>query len=605
MASRRARAKAALSALAVALTVGGCVSMPSGGPVRPYSITQSVGGQPQNYPQIYPPPPGNGWTPEQIVQGFITASAAFGDRQQVANQYLTPEASRHWMPSWGAIVYRTGPDVGPRQVTKRDAHGKPTQATVTISGEVQANLTSHGSYVVPSASAPEGVPGGPQVFTLVTRAGQWRISSAPKQLLLNSVLFQDDYQLRNLYFFDPNGRVLVPDPVYVPLQATSAALLDGLVDDLISPPPNDWLTNAGATKTAFAPGTRRIGDVTLDGGAATVNLGGAIGKAPSQVLRQVYAQLYWTLTGTGQGGPPVQSVQVNLNGKPWSPPEAQENPVQPPSDFNPATGATRTFYYVDRAGYLVRRDGVSAKPARITKVGSKVTQLAVSPDGQSVALLRGDTLFTGPIAGKLVRQLGSGYLSVSWDPEGNLWAAENDQIVMLPGAGRAGGAAGQPRQRLGVTVTSPEGRVLGPFTALRIAPDGVRVALVSNGTSLGFGAISGPSATAQGKPEIVLSPFFVSGTATFTAVSWYGPDNVVTLGDQGPQQPPVVTEYPVSGGTPTNIQGETGMTTLTVSDNNALVAGLKNGGLLTDGSLTGAWTQLADSEDGTLPAYPG
>ena len=46
---------------------------------------------------------------------------------------------------------------------------------------------------------------------------------APPYLLLTSDSFQYDYQLRNLYFFDPTDSYLVPDPVYVPLQATPPA----------------------------------------------------------------------------------------------------------------------------------------------------------------------------------------------------------------------------------------------------------------------------------------------------------------------------------------------------------------------------------------------
>ena len=52
--------------------------------------------------------------------------------------------------------------------------------------------------------------------------GQWRIAVAPSALLLTSDSFQNDYQPTKLYFFDPAGRILVPDPVYVPLQAGPA-----------------------------------------------------------------------------------------------------------------------------------------------------------------------------------------------------------------------------------------------------------------------------------------------------------------------------------------------------------------------------------------------
>ena len=198
-----------------------------------------------------------------------------------------------------------------------------TQAQVTVTGTVQANLS--GSRQLTRLRRPRNR-WIPPTFQLTKFDGQWRISQAPSELLLTSDLFKYDYQLRNLYFFDPNGHFLVPDPVYVPLQTTPSDLMNGLVHDLIAPPP-DWLSR-GATRTAFPLGTKRIGDVTLTGGTAAVNLGGAITKAQTPVLQQVSAQLWWTLSGSGQGGPAVQSIEVSQNGKPWIPLNSDENPVQ-------------------------------------------------------------------------------------------------------------------------------------------------------------------------------------------------------------------------------------------------------------------------------------
>src|SRR5450756_3258523 len=73
---------------------------------------------------------------------------------------------------------------------------------------------------------------------------------------------------------------LVPDPVYVPLQATPADLMNGLVYDLVKPQ-KDWLSG-GATRTAFPAGTTfpagptSIGAVTIEGVTAVVNLGGCL-----------------------------------------------------------------------------------------------------------------------------------------------------------------------------------------------------------------------------------------------------------------------------------------------------------------------------------------
>jgi hypothetical protein len=595
-----------LGALIVATLTAGCVSMPGSGAVKSYTITQGPGSQSQPFSQIYPNPPGNNWKPDQIVQGFLTASASFANAQQVAREYLTPEESRAWTPNWSAVVFSNDPTV--RSVPYLSA-GQRNQATVTVTGTVQANLSGSGSYAVPSAKAQEGQQ--PFTFKLVKSKsnGQWRISQAPRELLLTSDLFNYDYQLRNLYFFDPSGRFLVPDPVYVPKRATPVDLMDGLVHDLITPPPGDWLSSSGATKTAFPAGTKPIGDVTLDGGTAAVNLGGAITKASTPVLQQVSAQLWWTLSGSGQGGPTVQSVEVSRNNKPWNPPNSDENPVQRLPLYSPPTGTSTVFYYLDGAGNLWSQNGIQAKPVKVAHVGTGYSQIAVSPqlpDGRYVAALRGGSLFIGPLGGKLSKREGAGYTAMSWDPAGSLWATTNGQIVMLPGAA-------SPRQPAGLPVdvsVSPDGGslVAGPFTGIRIAPDGVRVAIIA-GSTLDFGAIvSQPGQPGQpraraGQPvvDIVPSPFSVTGApgTTFRAVTWYGADNVITLGNPGP----TLTEYPVDGGTSTSIPAEAGIESITASSESALIAGLARGGIAADASLTGSWANIEGT--GISPVYPG
>jgi hypothetical protein len=540
---------------------------------------------------MYAQPPGNGWSPEGIVNGFLTASASFANRQQVAREYLTPKASREWNPSWSATVYSNGPTVTQTAFPAKD------QATVTVSGNVQANLSGYGSYAVPQAKAQGVAP----TFDLVKLNGQWRISSAPQELLLTSDVFKDDYQLKNLYFFDPNSKFLVPDPVYVPLQATPSDLMNGLVHDLIAPPP-DWLSR-GATKTAFPPGTTALGDVTLAGLTATVNLGGAIAKASAPVMEQVSSQLYWTLVGSGQGAPPVQSVQVDLNNKPWIPQDSGDNPVQHVPQYNPPTGASSVFYYLDTAGNLWDHDATQGKAGKVGRIGTGFSQIAVSPDHRFIAALRAGSVFIGPVGGKLAKRDGAGYTTMSWDPADDLWATTGDQIVMLRGAADPAQPLGQQVPASVVTCTADEcNPVGGQYSSLRVAPDGVRMALIIDGTELYFGAIvSQPGGRAgQGTIKIVLSPFYVTTSAsnTFDAVTWYGPDNVITLGGPGS----ALTEYPVDGGSSTAITAEPRTQSISASWGSALIAGLPKGTMAADASLTGSWMA---AESGVSPVYPG
>lgn len=580
------------------LSVAGCVSMPAAGPVQSYPMTQASSAQNQTYVQLQPQPPGPGWNPQQIVEGFLAASASFGNYAQVAQQYLTPGEQQNWKANWSALVYKTGPYV---ESPKYPSAAKDsTTATVHIKGSIQASLTGNDNYsAVPSASSQGGVSYSPAPFQLQKVQGQWRISSAPQELLLTSNSFMNDYQLRNLYFFDPAGRFLVPDPVYVPLEATPGTpLMNGLVRDLIAPP-HDWLSE-GATKTAFPAGTK-LSSVEFNGATAVVNLTGTtIAKADGLTKQEILAQLLWTLRGAVQGGQAVQSVEVQVNGKSWT-----SDPVQQPSKYQPAAGASPKYYYVDSAGYLTSRSG--GRSDRLAKIGTGYSQIAVSRDGHYVAALRGTSLYAGIIGKPLVRQ-GSGYLSMSWDVNDDLWASTNTQIVMF----RSAADARQPLgQKVPVTVVPNSNPIELPYTDIKVAPDGVRVAIVMDSSYLTFGAVSG----LQGpNPQISLSTVQYSAappsqsdaaTASFTALSWYGPDKVVALSTPGP----VVTEYPVSGGTPTPIPADPSMQTVAASSGEPLIAGLPAGQMASDASPAGSWMPVTDKNDvpahGSAPTYPG
>jgi hypothetical protein len=584
---------AVAGALLAAAGAAGCVSMPTGGPVLSYPVTQGPDAQNQPYVQIVPQPPRRGWSPTQVVQGFLSASASFGDYQGIAQAYLTPTYRPLWTKNWSAIVYKSGPAVkGP---AKLPAASSKAPVTVQVTGQQQATLQGNGSYSVPSAADPGDPSAGPPSFQLVRVGGQWRISRAPQQLLLTSDSFANDYQLRNLYFYDPTLRYLVPDPVYVPLQDNSEDLMNGLVQDLNSPPP-DWLSQNRATRTALPAGTK-LRSVTISGVTAVVNLTGSITKATPEIMEHVSAQLLQTLADTGQAVPSghvIQSIEVQRDGHPWSP-SGKGSPVQPAKKT--ATASASPFYFVDSAGYLDRQQGANGKPVRGLRIGAGVTAIAVSPNKTYLAVLRGRTLYTGLIDGPLTKQ-GTDYQSVSWDHYDDLWASAGDQVVLFRGTAHSKRALSQ-QSFVGVT---PLGRsaLAGQVTVLRVAPDGVRVALVLDGQVLCVGAISGRQGPT---PQITLSQVQLkplNGATAFTGLSWYGQDDVITLAGPGP----VVTEYPVSGGSPSpvSLPVDSGMRSITATSGSMLIAGLPAGHMAADASPTRPWTALGS---GNAPAYPG
>jgi hypothetical protein len=599
---RRPSARRALAALLVAVglsvATAGCVSMPGGGPVLPYPVTQGADPQNQNYYQPVPSPPPQNASPSEIVAGFLAAGASFAGQQQVAREYLTPQASRQWKPGWSATVYKDGPNVSP------PAAGRGT-ASVTVSGTPQANLSTYGGYAVASETKAKTYK-----YDLVkNHDGQWRISNAPDTLLLTSSEFGIDYQLADLYFFDPSRHYLVPDPVYVPLQATQGALVNGLVQDLINQP-IDWLGEgeAGytATYTAFPKHTTLQGAVTVDGGTASVNLTGpGLSRASLTMKEQISAQLLCTLTGACQGQQQqVKSVALYIDGKPfWPPGTSLDNPVQHQAQFQPAaTSQDHGLYYLTASGELELQRSMQDKPVAVASIGTGYSSLAVSPDGKYLAALRKGKLYTGQVgdASLQSRDGGTGITSLSWDSNDNLWIVNSMGASVLTAT--PGKQASPP---VSIYSSSYPNNSCGSnpddVTALRVAPDGVRVAIVYGGSqeTLAFGAIARSGSASQPLILINLSPFFVcKPSGAFTSLSWYGTDDVVALGDNGS----TVTDYPVNGGTATTMQGPQGVTTSISANATWGLVAAGHGTVSTAASLSSAWESL---RSGLSPAFPG
>jgi hypothetical protein len=236
-------------------------------------------------------------------------------------------------------------------------------------------------------------------------------------------------------------------------------------------------------------------------------------------------------------------------------------------------------------------------------IGTDFQQIAVSPSGKYVAALRDNVLYTAPLGDPLVKR-GAGYLAISWDTGDQLWASTQTQIFMLRGAANPQQPLGQP---VPVQVVDHYRRpgTDSPYTELRVAPDGVRVALISGSAVLRFGAIDvQQEGLRAGQVSITITlsqvqDLPVTGFFTPGGLTWYGSDSVITLTDEGP----AVTEYPVSGASATPIPADTDLQSITASFDHPLIAGLPDGHMVALAtSLQGAWMPI---DGGTAPAYPG
>jgi hypothetical protein len=572
-----------------AAVTAGCATVPASGPPRPIGESPNELTQGEDFPQLIPAPPGDQWTPNQIVSGFLAASASFAGT--VAREYLVPRA-RTWKPGW-AVTVVSQPTFKPAIFRPRLAGQSANKtATVEVSGQELATLTASGQYQIPPVSARQRIN-----FNLKRLDGQWRITNPPARLLLSKSDFLRVYQPRNLYFLAPSGRTLVPDPVFVPLAATTTDLATGLVNAL-EQQPFGYLQ--GVTETSFPRGTRLLGQVRIAGSGAIVNLGGAIARASPSVLANAAAQLVWTLTSPSYGRSAIRSVRLEINGQdrplPRSPGGTELLGTY--QSMVPVPPARTGLYFIGSKGavQVLSASQVTARPAAAHgQAGTGLVPMATiavsPPDERFIAGISpdGEVVHYGPLEGDATLgswRPGGRSTSLSWDRNGDLWVATTKGVWLRPPGGKP--IAVDVRLRGGERIT-----------ALRLAPDGIRVAMIVRSgrvSQVQIGAVARGSGTAAIGQLVPIGP----GITNAAALSWYDPDNLIVLADPGTAGARLY-RVPVNGGQPTLIAPEQRIVSFATAGTQ-IVAGLRSGRMVTFTGSPAGWGPLLP---GRYPAYPG
>jgi hypothetical protein len=645
---------------ALAVSVAGCVGMPNSGSPGTFSATPKNTSQDSDFIGAVPAGPQPGWTPAQIVNGFLNATLSYPAYSAIAQEYLA-RPDKKWAPTWSVTVVDQVA-VSPQAAVSADGR----TAVVGVSGTVRASFNGTGQYVG-AQPGQTGTQTASQQFTLVKQGRQWLISDPPRIRMLAEPDFAKVYKPQDLYFFDSTGQVLVPDAVFVPAGTSPGSLATNLVTALLANPQTDWLRPQGNSAppavTAFpVHSSVKNVNVIVDGTTATVNLTGVAASAGPAARQQMAAQLVWTLTGQQeQGVPPnIQAVQLEFNGKPWTPPSP---PCPGPGRPSPALkqamygcknpyplAASPVFYYVagvqawsrcaseaqvttGSVGQVLPVFGRAGKTTLSSSCRSSVQassppvlpsqphgpppllRVAVSPDGKYLAGVSPDakTVYVWP-AGAV--QPSStlrlpGVTAIGWDRRDDLWAAQGDLPTMV--------VQTSDGDHVSVPNGFPAGRVLG----LSIAPDGVRVAAIvqtASGSEVELAAIgSGKPASGdlanpyRGKPASGSSadpfqPTSIGPTvqlgpnvANPIALTWYDADNLLVLDGAGDHTS--LWEVPVDGQPATKLPGELpGANSITAnSARNALVVGLTGGQMEVSAGLEGPWQRVGGG--GQNPAF--
>ena len=592
----------------VAVAVAGCATAPSGGSPR-----SAPGGnsQAQAYVQPLPPPaPTSSWLPDQVVLGFLHASASYAFDPAAARQYLSPELRRNWHPGRGVAV--VGP-IGPSNVTRLQYNprenlgsGQSAQVVVHLTGQQLATVSQSGQY--------QYAPGNINTQFMLARDadGVYLIEYLPLQtLMLTESDFEEVYQPRNLFFFAPapasqTPSELVPDPVYAPLQSSNSALntdlATGLVNGLIKGQ-GGWLS--GATYTAFPAGTRLLKRVTIAGKTAQVDLGGAAAHAQPEQVMLMADQLAATLGDGSYALPLATHIQLSINnsvqdtiGVPDLVPEVPKGPVELITGTSSVGELSAQPAHGDKVQARLSQDQIGAGTVTAVAASSSSDhppQLAVlvqanaggctveeQPGGQGAYR-------NYPLTGSDVS-----CRSISYDANGNLWAAAGSGVwVLFPG---------HTPVAVDLSAIAPAIQPGDQILALRMAPDGVRAALLvstpGSGSRLLMAAVRVRGGNAWFGPPVIV------GTAGLTdpmAISWYDAYHLAVLATEG------IYEVPLTGGpgqqpAPQLVStAPPGAATLT-ADGTELVVGTNQGQIFAEAVSSPVWTLVANGAD---PAYPG
>ncbi|SDB86089.1 Sporulation and spore germination [Raineyella antarctica] len=505
----RVRLLRVVAALALTLTLAGCVAIPRTGPVIRADQTTT---RPSSQVEIAPQPPVTDASPRQVVEGFLQAMAAYEPDYSTARLYLAPAVRETWQPASGVTVYA-------------DGHA-PTESNgaVVLDAPVVGRIDTRNAYtpVTDKISTDFGLQRGAD--------GQWRIARPPQGLLVSQFVFENFFQHLNLYWPEPGGQFLVPDPVSMAQGRVSATTL---VDALMAGP-GDWI--APVVHSALPGGGRLNAPVSVDGsGVAKVDLAGEIGALDQQQRRLLVGQVTWTL---GQL-PTVKGVRFLHDGTDYPVGDLADQGGVVPIGALPTLSAVPSVLdnhlFAVSEGRVVRIDqGDPTAPAApiagiFGQAGQGPEGLAVTAAGDAVAVVTaGATRVTGvdlatgdstfDFSG--FRQL----LRPQYARTGELWLVS--------------GAPGE--QRIQVVVDGQVREVSADIppadriTAFRLSPDGVRLALVieSGGRSHLAQARIGRQDGRIHVDGLRVVPLVTTAQTELTGISdvgWIGPGQLVVL----------------------------------------------------------------------------
>ena len=404
-------------ALVGSVLLAGCVSLPESGPV--VEVEEQAGGAADTggAAAIDARPPQEGQSAAEVVKGFLDAMQAWPTELATAKEFLSSEARATWNPQ-GTIVYE---DALPPA-------GGGGRIEVRLGGAHRLDARGGWQGAVPAEDSALS-------FDVVTEDGEYRIDDLPRSLVVPETWFEQRYRQVALYFPDPSGQVLVPEPVYVGDDSTFAS---SLVSWLLRGPGRAL---RGVVTSQLPSGLQVDLSVPVTDGTAAISLTGEANAFSPADTDELFSQLAWTL----RQDPDVDAFTLDIDGRAVRSPEGETViPVEVGDRLDPAGFQTDTLLYGLRDGRLVSGTPGAFDPVDgvLGRVALGIRSVAVDLTGAEVAAVSqgGGTLTLAPLTDGLapapvgqddpgladVRTLlaGTDLLPPAWDLHGRLWVVD-------------------------------------------------------------------------------------------------------------------------------------------------------------------------------------
>ncbi|HEX7322891.1 MAG TPA: MtrAB system accessory lipoprotein LpqB [Mycobacterium sp.] len=449
--------------------LAGCAGVPSSS--EPQAIGTVERPVPTNLPK-----PAPGMDPDVLLREFLKATADPANRHLAARQFLTQSASDAWDDAGSAVLIDHVVFVETRSASR---------VSVTMHADILGSLSDMGVF-----ETGEGVLPDPDPIELTKTSGGWRIDRVPNGVFLDWQQFQATYKRHTLYFVDPTGKTMVPDPRYVAVSDPDQ-LATELVSKLIAGARPEMVNSV---RNLLAPPLRLRGPVTrADGGSSGVGrgYGGArvdfdrLSTTDPNSRQLLAAQIIWTLARADIKGPYVIDAEgAALDDRfpdGWTTSDVAA--TDPGADDGAGAGVHALV-----GGALVAMDGqqsarvpgafgrpVSQTAAALSRNGRQVASVVTLHPGAPDAAA---SLWIGDLGGEATESADGRSLSrPTWSLDDAVWVVidGNNVLRALQEA-----ASGRPA-RIPVDSGAVSARFPGPIDELQLSRDGTRAAMVIGG----------------------------------------------------------------------------------------------------------------------------